>query len=195
MVGYSPVSVPKKSNGGRTKPKKAKLILFRLNDVKTFPTPDEKGVLIKENLVLKTGAKAFFLETTASTISVGQTSEGDPDNKGFKQKIEFSRPGSDDVEFEEFMENNVNEDLCCIIEYQLSGKKKLAGYPGNPLQLTTESTDNNEGDVNKVTLESVLRGSRIYFYEGEMPVIDGVDEPTGSRGSGHGIFFFIFFVQ
>lgn len=101
-----------------------------MNDVKTFPTPDEKGVLIKENLVLKTGAKAFFLETTASTISVGQTSEGDPDNKGFKQKIEFSRPGSDDVEFEEFMENNVNEDLCCIIEYQLSGKKKLAGYPG-----------------------------------------------------------------
>ena len=148
MVGYSPVSVPKKSNGGRTKPKKAKLILFRLNDVKTFPT-----------------------------------SEGDPDNKGFKQKIEFSRPGSDDVEFEEFMENNVNEDLCCIIEYQLSGKKKLAGYPGNPLQLTTESTDNNEGDVNKITLESVLRGSRIYFYEGEMPVIDGVDEPTGSGGS------------
>lgn len=49
------------------------------------------------------------------------------------------------MEFEEFMENNVNEDLCCIIEYQLSGKKKLAGYPGNPLQLTTESTDNNEG--------------------------------------------------
>ena len=200
MVGYSPVSVPKKSNGGRTKPKKAKLILFRLNDVKTFPTPDEKGVLIKENLVLKTGAKAFFLETTASTISVGQTSEGDPDNKGFKQKIEFSRPGSDDVEFEEFMENNVNEDLCCIIEYQLSGKKKLAGYPGNPLQLTTESTDNNEGDVNKVTLESVLRGSRIYFYEGEMPVIDGVDEPTGSGGSESvapvtGFFFFVFFVQ
>lgn len=114
---------------------------------------------------------------------MGQTSEGDPDNKGFKQKIEFSRPGSDDVEFEEFMENNVNEDLCCIIEYQLSGKKKLAGYPGNPLQLTTESTDNNEGDVNKVTLESVLRGSRIYFYEGEMPVIDGVDEPTGSGSS------------
>uniref|UniRef100_UPI00402A2CC3 hypothetical protein n=1 Tax=Butyricimonas virosa TaxID=544645 RepID=UPI00402A2CC3 len=183
MVGYSPVSIPKKNNGGRTKPKKANLILFRLNDVKTYPTPDEKGVLIKENLVLKTGAKAFFLETTASTISVGQTSEGDPDNKGFKQKIEFSRPGSDDVEFEEFMENNVNEDLCCIIEYQLSGKRKLAGYPGNPLQLTTESTDNNEGDVNKVTLESVLRGSRIYFYEGEMPVIDGVDEPEGSGDS------------
>lgn len=37
--------------------------------------------------------------------------------------------------------------------------------------------------MNKVTLESVLRGSRIYFYEGEMPVIDGVDEPTGSGSS------------
>lgn len=87
------------------------------------------------------------------------------------------------MEFEEFMENNVNEDLGCIIEYQLSGKKKLAGYPGNPLQLTTESTDNNEGDVNKITLESVLRGSRIYFYEGKMPVVEGVDEAVESSGS------------
>lgn len=28
MVGYSPVSVPKKSNGGRTKPKKAEIDPF-----------------------------------------------------------------------------------------------------------------------------------------------------------------------
>ncbi len=179
-VGYSPVSISKKNNGGRTKPKLAKIVLFRLDDVETYPKPDAKGVLVKDNIVLKPDAKAIFLETTASTISISQTSEGDPDNKGFKQKVEFSRPGSDDVEFEEFMENNVNVDLACIIQYQLSGKKKLAGYPGNPLQLSAESTDNNEGDVNKVTLESVLRGSRIYFYEGEMPAIEGVVAPVGS---------------
>ena len=182
-VGYSPVSISKSNNGGRTKPKLAKIVLFRLNDVESFPKPDAKGVLLKDNVVLKADAKAIFIETTASTISVSQTSEGDPDNKGYKQKVEFSRPGTDDVAFEEFIENNVNEDLACIIQYQLSGKKKLAGYPGNPLQISVESTDNNEGDVNKVTLESVLRGSRIYFYEGEMPAIEGVTPPAGSGGS------------
>ena len=110
-AGYSPVSISKKNNGGRTKPKLAKIVLFRLNDAEKCPKPDTKGVLVKEDIVLKTDAKAIFIETTASTIAISQTSEGDPDNKGYKQKLEFSRPGSDDVEFEEFMENNVNEDL------------------------------------------------------------------------------------
>jgi hypothetical protein len=179
-AGYSPVSISKKNNGGRTKPKLAKIVLFRLNDAEKCPKPDTKGVLVKEDIVLKTDAKAIFIETTASTIAISQTSEGDPDNKGYKQKLEFSRPGSDDVEFEEFMENNVNEDLIAIVEYQLTGIKKMLGYPGNPLQLSAESTDNNEGDVNKITLESVLRGSRIAFYGGAMPTVDGVAALAGS---------------
>lgn len=172
-TGYSPVSIPKKNNGGRTKPKKAHLIIFRLNDVETFPDTDAKGIKITEDLVFKAGKKAIHLETTASTIAVSQTSEGDPDNKGFKQKIEFNRPGSDDTTFEEFIENNLNEDLCCIMEYQGTNIRKLFGYPGNPLQLSTESTDNNEGDTNKLTLESVLRGRRVSFYEGALPPIEG----------------------
>lgn len=179
-AGYSPVSISKKNNGGRTKPKLAKIVLFRLNDAEKCPKPDTKGVLVKEDIVLKTDAKAIFIETTASTIAISQTSEGDPDNKGYKQKLEFSRPGSDDVEFEEFMENNVNEDLIAIVEYQLTGIKKMLGYLGNPLQLSAESTDNNEGDVNKITLESVLRGSRIAFYGGAMPTVDGIAALAGS---------------
>ena len=85
-AGYSPVSISKKNNGGRTKPKLAKIVLFRLNDAEKCPKPDTKGVLVKEDIVLKTDAKAIFIETTASTIAISQTSEGDPDNKGYKQK-------------------------------------------------------------------------------------------------------------
>ena len=170
---YSPVSIPKKNNGGRTKPKDAKIIIGRINDVETFPTPDAKGILISEPIVMKANAKMITLEVTPSTISITQPTEGDPDNKGVKPKIEFSRPGSDDVEFEEFLENNINEDLFAIIQFPVSG---------NPLQLSAESTDNNEGDTHKVTLESVLRGGRIRFYQAALPAIDGINTPTGSSG-------------
>lgn len=179
---YSPVSIPKKSNGGRTKPKDAKIIIGRINDAEIFPTPDPKGIRIKEPVVMKAGAKMITLEVTPSTISITQPTEGDPDNKGVKPKIEFSRPGSDDVEFEEFLENNINEDLFAIVQFPVSGIKKIAGYPGNPMQLSAESTDNNEGDTHKVTLESVLRGGRIRFYEAALPAIDGMDTPAGSGG-------------
>lgn len=183
---YNLVSIPKKTNGGRTKPKLAKLIIFRLNDVDKFPSTDESGVVIKDDITLLAGANAIELETTASTIVVSQSSEGDPDNKGVKQKIEFSRPGTGDKEFEEFVENNLNEDLGCIIRYQEDGITKVAGYPGNPLQLAVESTDNNEGDTNKCTLESTLRGRRISFYEGALPKLDTTPTPTPPVGSGGG---------
>lgn len=183
MTGYNPVSVPKKNNGGRTKPKKAKVILFRLNDVKTFPGVDEKGINIEKDVILNNSAKAFYIEATASTINITQTSEGDPDNKGCKQKLEISRPGSDDLPFEEFIENNINQDLCAIVEYEGTNVRKLLGYPGNPLQISVESTDNNEGDVNKLTLESVLRGRRISFYGGTLPAIDGIESSISSESS------------
>lgn len=178
-VVYSPVSIPKKNNGGRTKPKDAKILIGRIKDAETFPTPDAKGIRVTSPIVMKEGAKVISIEVTPSTINVTQPTEGDPDNKGVKPKIEFSRPGSDDVEFEEFLENNVNEDLFCIIQYPISGIKKLAGYPGNPMQLSSESTDNNEGDTHKVTLESTLRGGRIRFYEAELPEVEG-EEPVVS---------------
>lgn len=182
ITPYSPVSIPKTNNGGRTKPKDAKIIIGRIRDVETFPVPDVKGIRITTPLTMKASAKMITLEVTPSTISITQPTEGDPDNKGVKPKIEFSRPGSDDPEFEEFLENNVNEDLFAIIQYPISGKKKIAGYPGNPLQLSAESTDNNEGDTHKVTLESVLRGGRIRFYEAALPAIDGVTPPAASGG-------------
>ena len=186
-VGYSPVSIPKKNNGGRTKPKMANIIIGRLRGVKKFPDVDAKGINIVGDIVLDEGEKAINLEVTASTIAVTQASEGDPDNKGVKQKLEFSRPGSDDIAFEEFAENNVNEDLFAILQYQGSPVKKVLGYPGNPLQFMIESTDNNEGDTNKVTLESVLRGRRIAFDEGVLPAIEGVTPPPAGSGSGQSV--------
>ncbi|MBP3420475.1 MAG: hypothetical protein J6K74_07800 [Marinifilaceae bacterium] len=173
---YTPVSIPKTNNGGRTKPKDAEIIIGRFKDVKSWPEPDAKGVVITEDIELNTGANVITIECTASTIAVSQTTEGDPDNKGVKQKLEFERPGTGDVDFEEFCENNVNEDLFAIVRYISGNVNKLFGYKGNPLQMVSETTDNNEGDKTKITLESVLRGRRIAIYQGQLPAIQGADD-------------------
>ncbi|MGL5682572.1 MAG: hypothetical protein ACRDDZ_05880 [Marinifilaceae bacterium] len=168
-MSYAFVSIPKENNGGRPKPK-SDIIFMRLKDIKTFPDRDDKGIKIVGNLVLETSTNAIKLEVTSSTVAVIQNTEGEPDNKGTKQKIEFSRPGSD-LAFEEFVENNLNEDLICIVVDHATGAKKLLGYPGNPLQFVVESTDNNEGDSNKCTFETPMRGRRIAIYGGEIPAL------------------------
>jgi hypothetical protein len=45
--------------------------------------------------------------------------------------------------------------------------------------MSVESTDNNEGDTTKVTLESMLRGRRIAIYSGQVPVVDGEESGSG----------------
>ena len=182
---YSPVSIPKKNNAGITKPK-ADIIIGRIRDVETFPVPDAKGINIANPVVMKSAAKLIKIGVTQSTINITQTTEGDPDNKGVKTKVEFERPGSDDAEFEEFLQGNTNEDLFVIIDYPLSGIKKIAGYVGNPMQLSAESTDTNEGDKHKITLESTLRGGRMRFYNAALPAIDGEAAPVPPAGSGSG---------
>lgn len=175
---YIPVSVPRTPNGGVTKPK-LKVLIGRMRDVITWPEPDPKGINVVGDIILTDAAKLINVEVTPSTIAVSQPSEGDPDNKGHKPKIEMSRPGGLDLPFEEFVENNLNEDLFAIIQY-IGGKNKVAGYPGNPLQMSVESTDNNEGDTSKITLEATLRGRRMAIYTGQIPSVEG--ETVGSAG-------------
>lgn len=182
MKHILPSAFRKKTTEARTKPKDAKIIIGRINDVETFPTPDAKGILISEPIVMKANAKMITLEVTPSTISITQPTEGDPDNKGVKPKIEFSRPGSVTWNSRNSWKT-ISMKICSPLSNSLSPvSKKLPEYPGNPLQLSAESTDNNEGDTHKVTLESVLRGGRIRFYQAALPAIDGVNTPTGSGG-------------
>lgn len=178
---YSPVSVPKKNNGGRTKVKDPRILIGRVKDVETFPVADADGITISEPIVMKAGAAMIAIEVTASTIAVTQPTEGDPDNKGTLPQIEFSRPGTLDKDFEEFAEQNVNEDLFAIVQYPEQKMNKLFGSRFNPLQMSMESTDNNEGDVNIVTLAQTLRGRRACFYTAALPPIQG---ESGSGGSG-----------
>lgn len=182
IAAYSPVSIPKESNGGRAKVKDPRLLIGRVRDTKTFPVPGKDGITITEPIVMQPGKSLMAIEVTASSISISQPTEGDPDNKGSIPAIEVSRPGSLDPAFEAFVEHNLNEDLFAIVQYPEQGVNKLFGSRYNPLQLSVETTDNNEGDANKVTLTQSLRGRRACFYKADLPPVQG--DTAGSGGEG-----------
>lgn len=183
IAAYSPVSIPKESNGGRTKVKDPRILIGRVRETQTFPVAGKDGVTITEPIVMQPEKTLIAIEVTASSISISQPTEGDPDNKGSIPAIEVSRPGSLDPAFEAFVENNLNEDLFAIVQYPEQNVNKLFGSRYNPLQLSVETTDNNEGDVNKITLTQSLRGRRACFYKAALPPIQG-EVVAGSGGEG-----------
>ena len=157
---YAFISVPRKSNNaGRATGKKNYIYLFRWDDVKTF-TKDEKGVRVTA-FALQAEKKPIGVYATQSTINIYDTAEGDPDARGFIHHVDFEHPGSE-VEFKEFLNNNVNENLGAIVINCAGEDCKIAGTPCTPLSISTaEGQDNNEANKTTIKLASSLRGDTL----------------------------------
>lgn len=157
---YAFISVPRKSNNaGRATGKKNYIYLFRWDDVKTF-TKDEKGVRVTA-FALQAEKKPIGVYATQSTINIYDTAEGDPDARGFIHHVDFEHPGSE-VEFKEFLNNNVNENLGAIVINCAGEDCKIAGTPCTPLSISTaEGQDNNEANKTTINLASSLRGDTL----------------------------------
>lgn len=106
-----------------------------------------------------------------STIKVGDKTSGDPDKKGFIHTLEFEHPGSS-VEYSQFVNDNVNENLLAIVVYPDLPTDKLLGWPGNPLQLNHEQKDDDKEDSNVIKLESLFAGDKILHFTGPFPATD-----------------------
>lgn len=157
---YSMISVPRKNNNaGRASGKKSYIIIFRWDDVKTF-TKDDKGVKVTA-FELQEGKKPVAVYATNSTINIYHTAEGDDDARGFIHHVDFDHPGSE-VEWDEFVNNNVNENLGAIVINCSGDDCKIAGTPCTPLKMSTaEGQDNNEANKTTVNLVSSLRGDTL----------------------------------
>ena len=157
---YAFISVPRKSNNaGRATGKKNYIYLFRWDDVKTF-TKDEKGVRVTA-FALQADKKPIGVYATQSTINIYDTAEGDDDARGFIHHVDFEHPGSE-VEFKEFLNNNVNENLGAIVINCAGEDCKIAGTPCTPLSISTaEGQDNNEANKTTINLASSLRGDTL----------------------------------
>ena len=157
---YAFISVPRKSNNaGRATGKKGYIVLFRWDDVATF-TKDAKGVRVTA-FSFAESKKPIAVYTTQSTINIYDTAEGDPDARGFIHHVDFEHPGSE-VEFKEFLNNNVNENLGAIVINCAGEDCKIAGTPCTPLSISTaEGQDNNEANKTTINMASTLRGDTL----------------------------------
>lgn len=157
---YSMISVPRKNNNaGRASGKKSYIIIFRWDDVKTF-TKDDKGVKVTA-FEFQEEKKPVAVFATDSTINIYHTAEGDDDARGFIHHVDFDHPGSE-VEWDEFVNNNVNENLGAIVINCSGDDCKIAGTPCTPLKMSTaEGQDNNEANKTTVNLASSLRGDTL----------------------------------
>ena len=157
---YSMISVPRNNNNaGRASGKKSYIIIFRWDDVKTF-TKDDKGVKVTA-FEFQEGKKPVAVYATDSTINIYHTAEGDDDARGFIHHVDFDHPGSE-VEWDEFVNNNVNENLGAIVINCSGDDCKIAGTPCTPLKMSTaEGQDNNEANKTTVNLASSLRGDTL----------------------------------
>lgn len=157
---YSLISVPRKNNNaGRASGKKSYIIIFRWDDVKTF-TKDDKGVKVTA-FEFQEEKKPVAVYATDSTINIYHTAEGDDDARGFIHHVDFDHPGSE-VEWDEFVNNNVNENLGAIVINCSGDDCKIAGTPCTPLKMSTaEGQDNNEANKTTVNLASSLRGDTL----------------------------------
>ena len=171
----------KNGNPGRPNPKLTYVVLIRTCDLKTKPVKDEDGVSCSTDIDLKPGCLAACIYATPSTIKVGDKSTGDADKKGFITTLEFEFPGTS-VEYSQFMNDNVNENLMAVVIYPDLGFHKMLGGPGNPMQLSHEQKDDEKEDSNIVKLETLFAGDKYLLFTGKLPVVDnealipGIDE-------------------
>lgn len=192
---YAMVSVPKKtSNAGRPKGKMSYIMLFRWEDVKTY-TRDEKGVKVTAFEMMQ-GKKPIAVYATDSTINIYHSSEGEDDARGFIHHVDYEHPGTE-LEHDEFVNNNINENLGAIVFSCSGNDAKIAGTPCTPLKMTkADSQDNKEGDKNTINLASSLRGGTIgHIAKNLIPETDNAEinailgliaatEASSSSGSG-----------
>lgn len=183
---YAFISVPRKSNNaGRATGKKGYIVLFRWDDVATF-TKDAKGVRVTA-FSFAESKKPIAVYTTQNTINIYDTAEGDPDARGFIHHVDFEHPGSE-VEFKEFLNNNVNENLGAIVINCAGEDCKIAGTPCTPLSISTaEGQDNNEANKTTINMASTLRGDTLgVIAKSLIPVTDDDEINTilGLTGTG-----------
>jgi hypothetical protein len=165
---YTKVNVTKPGmNLGVGGNKKAKVTLFDMDDVVTFPARDSKGVVSLDNIVFAEGAYMITLYAIQNTIKAGHKGEGDPDKKGYIQTVEFEHPG-DEIAILEFDANWLNRNVGIIVEKCSNNRKKLYGTPCAPMQLVSEATDDKDTCNTKFSFASTQKGPIESDYQGTL---------------------------
>jgi len=175
MNNYIKASIPRpgKNAGGSLNPRSGDgITIFDLDDVLYYPSRDESGVVIPDDIIFKPGAYAITLYATTGKSEITSTTEGDADNEGFNTSFQFTHPGNE-REIREFKANWLGRNVGVILNYCNKSYADIAGDKCNPLKLQAAYTGNNEGNNNVITFASAGKGEDIGMYLGTIPT----DEP------------------
>lgn len=177
---YIKTSVPRASgNPGTGIQPRDQLTLIDIDDIAFMPSPDEKGVVIADNVVMKPGRYGYNIYMTQGTIEITSAAEGDTDKIGFTPSIKFEHPGNEQA-VREFKVNSINRKFILIVRYCSGKAADLIGTMCNPCKLTPSYTGNNEGNTNEMTFTQISKGDDIFIYKGTVPL----EEPVSVVESG-----------
>lgn len=180
---YIKVSVPRSGgNPGTGIQPRDQLTLIDIEDIAFMPAPDEKGVVIADNIILKPGRYGYNIYMTQGTVEITSAAEGDTDKIGFTPSVKFEHPGNDQA-VREFKANNINRKFIIIVRYCSGKPADLIGTLCNPCKLTPSYTGNNEGNTNEMTFTQISKGSDIFIYKGTVPLEEPVSTVEGGKTS------------
>ncbi|EMS34602.1 hypothetical protein C943_03289 [Mariniradius saccharolyticus AK6] len=156
------------------------------SDVETMPTTN--GVVSTTNLVLKANKKAVSVYLTPKSINRFDASEGETSNEmgGWLSNFTGTRPGDDEF-FAAWLQEHLNEGFLIISEECGDNKgTRLQGTPCNPLYMSVEAQDNEEGIMSNLTFVSSQRSAnKMIHYRGTLPTAyDPASVVEGSAGGG-----------
>lgn len=154
------------------------LVLIDTDDVLNMPGPNDAGVMIEDDIVLKPGRYAFGIYMTAGTAEVTSAAEGETDQIGFIPSIKFNHPGNEQ-EVREFKANCINKTYIGIMRYCDGRPADLIGTMCNPCRITPSYTGSSESNVNEMTMTQISKGADIFMYKGTIPLEEPVDRVGG----------------
>lgn len=176
---YIKTSVPRAAgNPGTGIQPRDQLTLLDIDDIAFMPSPDDKGVVIVDNIVMKPGRYGYNLYMTQGTIEITSAAEGDTDKIGFTPSIKFEHPGNEQA-VREFKVNSINRKFILIVRYCSGKPADLIGSLCNPCKLTPSYTGNNESNTNELTFTQISKGNDIFIYKGTVPLEEPVSTLEG----------------
>lgn len=179
-MSYIKKDVPRAAgNPGTGIKPRDQLTLIDIDDIAFMPSPDEKGVVIVDNIVMKPGRYGYNIYMTPGTIEITSAAEGDTDKIGFTPSIKFEHPGNE-KEVREFKANSINRKFIVVVRYCSGKPSDLIGTICNPCKLTPSYTGNNESNTNEMTFAQISKGDDIFIYEGTV----ALEEPVSTVESG-----------
>lgn len=142
-MSYTRVSIPKTPGAGSATQKRDRVYLYDARDILSDIIRTRGETEAIGDLTLREGFKGITIQVSRSSISCGYEQSGETDAKVFADRVEFNYPG-DTVALNNFVEACINKGFVIIVE-SCDGSTKIYGRECNPLVLTAEHTDSNEG--------------------------------------------------